>query len=193
MPNLVARHHLPESQQEANRQRQPQTAIPSGVMPHPNPTPNPSHLGRLDRAPNQAQHKHRRRSSVLPLLVFHSAMEHVHTFQAVQYTPLKFIRDKDRKWVFASWLSKRMVHFQARVRGTIVGKGKGKVSGRSPSSSVKLPVVPCRAPSGSHCHRHPRTAMHSCLWHPLGLVPGSFRSGVRCTTAELHGLIEGRL
>ena len=37
------------------------------------------------------------------------AMDHVHTFE-VHCTPVKFIRDKDRNWVSARWLSKPMIH-----------------------------------------------------------------------------------
>ena len=40
----------------------------------------------------------------------------------------------------------------------ILGKGKGKVPGRCPSSSVKSLFIPRNVPSGSRGHRHPRAS-----------------------------------
>ena len=43
--------------------------------------------------------------------VYHCTTDDVHTFEGVHYIPIKVIRDKERKWVSASWLSKQMAHF----------------------------------------------------------------------------------
>ena len=39
-------------------------------------------------------------------------MEDVHVFEGVAYVPIKFIRDKQRDWVSAGWLSKQMAHME---------------------------------------------------------------------------------
>ena len=39
-------------------------------------------------------------------------MENVHVFEGVAYVPIKFIRDKERDWVPAGWLSKQMAHLE---------------------------------------------------------------------------------
>ena len=39
-------------------------------------------------------------------------MEYVHTDNRVPYIPMKIVRDWDRGWVWAGWLSKQMTHLK---------------------------------------------------------------------------------
>ena len=48
---------------------------------------------------------------LFPTRLSHCTVDHVHTFEGVHYIPIKFIRDKERNWVSAGWLSKQTTHF----------------------------------------------------------------------------------
>ena len=51
-----------------------------------------------------------------------NTMEDVHVFEGVAYVPIKFIRDKQRDWVSAGWLSKQMAHMgYMKIKPTSIG------------------------------------------------------------------------
>ena len=66
-----------------------------------------------------------------------NTMEDVHVFEGVAYVPIKFIRDKQRNWVSAGWLSKQMAHMgYMKVRPTSIGLSVESGVGHRPGDYI---------------------------------------------------------